>query len=517
MMMAGFYLRLGQGLDPRANARVHALARALLESPPPGVTDVIPGYATLYLEFDPRRTNRRAILRGLARLSDAEPPEGREVRIPVRYDGPDLDEVARWAGLTNDEVIRAHAGRSYRVFAIGFTPGFPFMAEVDARIAKPRRAAPRSRVPAHAVGIAGRQTGVYPLESPGGWNLIGRTLVRIYDPNRDAPFLLAPGDRVRFVPEVGEAPAPPEALALLPETPRRPVLEVLSPGLLDLVLDQGRFMAGRFGLARSGPADAPSAAVANRLVGNPPGAPLLEMSLRGPEMLVLAPAVLAFAGYGLRPLRNGEPVPPWTSFAVFPGDRLSFVPDAGGVRGYLAVAGGFEVGRFWGSASVDLKGMIGAPLVEGVRLGLAREAPVRPGRSFVPYTRGADQNRRIRILPGPQATPEALEALTAATFVVRQADRMGVRLEGPEVPGGEVTSEAVPIGAIQVPPGGEPIVLLVDRGTLGGYAKPALVHPADLPRMAQLRAGDEVRFALTGRRTGVVFDFDQVEKAPFPA
>ncbi len=495
MRLSGFYLTFGEGIDEGANRRVHAQMRALLADPFPGVTDLIPGYANLYVEYDAERTSERAVRAWIRAHPPVGSGEGKRVEVPVVYDGPDLGELADWAGMDPEEVVRLHAGRGYRVFAVGFVPGFAFMAEVDRRIAKPRRPEPRREVPAHSVGIAGRQTGIYPLKSPGGWNLIGRTRVRVFDPHRDRPFLLEPGDRVRFLPEPGPVPAPPEPLELLPEEPERPVLRVLTPGLLDLAVDAGRFLAGRYGLARSGPADPYAAGVANRLVGNPPGAVLLEFNQRGPELLVLAPAVFAFAGFGLEVRKNGSPLPPWRSFSAAPGDVLTFPPGKRGVRGYLAVAGGLALRTFFQSASVDLRGRIGRPLREGDVLGLAAIRAVRPGRSFAP-TYAPGHRVLLRIRPGPQAAPDALAALTEGVFEVTGADRMGVRLAGPAVPGGEVTSEAVPIGAVQVPPSGKPILLLVDRGTLGGYAKPALLSPADLSRAAQLRPGDRVRFVL---------------------
>ncbi len=495
MRLSGFYLRFGEGLDEAANRRAHARLRALLNDLHPAVTDLIPGYASLYVEFDEEKAPEAEVRAWAEGAPEAAGDEGRQVEIPVVYDGPDLAELARWAGLSEEEVVRRHMERTYRVYAIGFTPGFPFMAEVDPKIAKPRRPEPRKRVPAHSVGIAGRQTGVYPQESPGGWNLIGRTRVRLFDPHRERPFFLEPGDRVRFLPEGGPVPPPPEPLELLPEEPSHPVLEVLAPGLLDLPLDAGRFLAGRYGLARSGPADPYAARVANRLLGNPPGAPVLEFNLAGPELLVLKDAIFAFAGFGVRPLKNGEEVPAWTSFFARAGDRLAFLPSGTGMRGYLAVAGGFSLRTFFESASVDLKGRIGRPLKAGDRLGVAAPVARVAGRSFRPRYL-PEREVRLRLRPGPQASAEALAALTADAFEVEDADRMGVRLGGAPVPGGEVTSEGVPLGAVQVPPSGKPILLLVDRGTLGGYQKPALLLSEDLPKAAQLRPGDRVRFVL---------------------
>ncbi len=300
--------------------------------------------------------------------------------------------------------------------------------------------------------------------------------------------------RFRPVRDVREEKQVEAQLELLPEGPRHPLLRVAEPGLLAVVVDRGRFRAGCYGFARSGPVDGAAAARANRLVGNHAGAALLELSVRGGVYEVLRPGVVAFTGGGMRALLGGERMTPDSSFAVRAGDRLSFSPHITGSRGYLAFAGGLESRTFMGSTSVDLRGRIGRPLVAGDVLGVAAPRPVHAGRSFRPYL----GNGALRLLPGPQASPEALAALTRQTFAVGRADRMGVHLLGGAVPGGEVLSEAAPLGSVQVPPGGVPIILLHDRGTLGGYHKPAVVHPADLGRAAQLRPGQRVRFKMAG-------------------
>lgn len=474
---------------------MHALAARLLAKPHPAVSDIIPGYASLYVEFDASRADEQEVRRWVARYREAPAAlgPGRRHEIPVCYDGEDLAEVAARTGLSVEEVVARHSGRPYRVYAVGFTPGYPFLGLLDEALRLPRRESPRARVPAHSVAIAGAQSGIYPLPSPGGWHLLGRALVAVYDPHRKPPFLLEPGDEVRFIPQAGERLPEPEVLELLPAEPRHPLFEVLKPGLFDLVVDRGRLLAGRFGLARGGPLDARSAAVANALVGNAPDAPLLELAFQGPTLRAVAGGVAAFAGYGLTPLRNGEALAPFTSFSFKAGDVLAFAPTPTGSRGYLAVAGGFEAATFFGSASADVRGRIGRPLQQGDVLGVADLKRARAGRAFMPHAK-LRELEMLRLLAGPQYEPEAFEVLLAGTFEVRSADRMGVRLAGPPVPGGDVVSEAVPIGAVQVPGGGAPIILLNDRGTLGGYRKPALVHPADLWRLGQLRPGQAVRF-----------------------
>jgi KipI family sensor histidine kinase inhibitor len=195
-------------IDPLINERVVELGHALRARHMPGVRDIVPGYCALGLHFDPLRTDLAAleraieadggVLEGLATL-----PAARVVEIPVRYGGehgPDLDEVARFAGCTARDVIELHAGTTYRVYMLGFVPGFAYLGRVPSAIAAPRHRVPRERVPAGSVGIAGQQTGVYPIDSPGGWQLIGRTALVMFDPVREPASLLAAGDTVRFIP-----------------------------------------------------------------------------------------------------------------------------------------------------------------------------------------------------------------------------------------------------------------------------------------------------------------------------
>ena len=504
-VIQGFYLSFGEKLDRDTNAALHRLADSLRADPLAGVTDIVPGYTTLYVEYDARRLNETSVRRWAEHPNHVRPSHiradevtGADVRtleLPVRYDGADLGAVAEQTGLTREEVVKRHSRSPYHVYAVGFTPGFPFMAEVDEALRLPRRDTPRAQVDAHSVAMTGRQTGIYPLPSPGGWHLLGTALSTVYDPHRAEPFLLRAGDRVSFTPAQGETPPPPERLELLPPEPHTLLFRVHEPGLLDLPVDQGRFLAGHFGLSRSGPVDAPLAGLANRLLSNPPDAPLLELTLTGPVLEVLSASAIAVTGWSLKPTLNGEAQTPFSSFAVAKGDVLTFAPTATGCRSYLAVAGGLESRRFWGSASADLKGSIGRPLRAGDVLGRAHAPDPRPGRSFVPY-RQPREVETLRLEPGPQANHDALAGLTERPFTVASADRVGIRLEGTPVPGGDVLSEATPLGAVQVTSGGTPILLLHDRGSIGGYAKPAQLHPADLARAAQLRPGGRVRFVL---------------------
>ena len=193
-------------IDPAISGRAVAFAREARHLDP-AIRDVVVGYCSVTVYFDPLRVDGddlEAQLRRLATdLPDVGEAAGAEIDVDVCYGGafgPDLTDVAARAGLSEAEVIAIHAGRTYRVYVVGFIPGFPYMASVDERLALPRRATPRLRVPAGSVAIAAGQTGIYPRETPGGWHLIGRTRVKPYDRARAQSFLFKPGDRVRFHP-----------------------------------------------------------------------------------------------------------------------------------------------------------------------------------------------------------------------------------------------------------------------------------------------------------------------------
>ena len=193
-------------IDPAVNARAIACAAAVQAARLTGVRDVVPTYRSVAVYFDPLRTDLEALRLCIEREAGqptSEVPASRTIRIPVCYGGdlgPDLADVSVFAGLAEADVVRAHCGATYRVFMLGFVPGFAYLGVVEERIAMPRHATPRVRVPPGSVGIAGVQTGVYPAETPGGWQLIGRTPVRPFDPSRAEPFLMQAGDAVQFYP-----------------------------------------------------------------------------------------------------------------------------------------------------------------------------------------------------------------------------------------------------------------------------------------------------------------------------
>jgi biotin-dependent carboxylase-like uncharacterized protein len=275
------------------------------------------------------------------------------------------------------------------------------------------------------------------------------------------------------------------------------MLEVLAPGALTSVQDAvGRHEWRHLGVPAGGAADPWSARLANRLVGNPDAAPLLEITHHGPVLRADAPMLVALTGR-LDASIDGLPWPSGTSRSVRPGSTIR-VGDGLDARGYLAIAGGIVVESVLGSAATDLRsgfgGFEGRALRAGDRLQVGVAGAAIPTRWM-----GQEPSGRVRIVAGPHADRLEPTALTEPTWRVSpQSDRTGVRLEGPTLPAheGEIASIGLPAGAIQLPPGGQPIIALVDRPVTGGYPVPAVVIGADLGRVGRLRPGDELRFAL---------------------
>ena len=201
----GALVVLGSQISEATGARVAALEQAVRRAHIAGITESVPAFASLLVRYDPLRTDYDSVSAALRFLSGDISSEGaqagRTVDVPVCYGGAygeDLPAVAHHAGLSEEEVIRLHSGHTYRIYMLGFLPGFPYLGGLDERLFTPRLPTPRTRIPAGSVGIGGQQTGIYPMESPGGWQLIGRTPLCLFAPGRKLPY--ASGDSIRFVP-----------------------------------------------------------------------------------------------------------------------------------------------------------------------------------------------------------------------------------------------------------------------------------------------------------------------------
>jgi KipI family sensor histidine kinase inhibitor len=499
-------IRFGDRIDADLARDIARLATTLSM---PGVVELIPSYTTLLIEFDPSLVNQDEIIAQAEKIwlsrSNSAPGDRRTIEIPVVYGGahgPDLGLVSRRSGLPPAETIRRHSEAEYVVGAVGFSPGFGYLIGLPPELATPRLKTPRLRVPVGSVAIGGAQTAVYPVETAGGWNLIGRTTMAMFDPGRDDPFLLRSGDLVRFRPvESGRFLRPIHT----PVTRQRiGGIEVLKPGLLTSVQDLGRRGFGAFGLSPNGTADTTSLILGNRLVGNPDNAAGLEITLVGPTIRFRQGVKFAMTGEGPAARLNGRPIERNRTIAAYLGDELTFDPidPASGARGYLCFAGGIDVPVVMGSRSTDLVAGIGGLAGRALRSGDV--IPVGEAKGLVstlalpPLPR---DRKVLRITPGPQRhmfDDATWRRLTEREFTVtNDANRVGIRMQGPSLhprDRSDIVSEGVVTGSIQVPGSGQPIVLLPGRATIGGYPKIATVIESDLDLLGQLRPGDAIRF-----------------------
>jgi KipI family sensor histidine kinase inhibitor len=524
------------------------LAAAISSAALPGVVDVVPGAATVLVVTEPGRWDLAVLARRLRALPlpDEAAASGAEVEIPVRYDGADLAALADLTGLTAAEVTERHQAARYRVGWMGFSPGFGYLTGLDPVLAAvPRLGTPRASVPAGSVAIGGGLAAVYPAPSPGGWWLLGRTTARMWDPRRQPPALLAPGTPVRFravpprdsptVSSPAPDPAAPDPAA--PGGARTGPVEVLRTGPLATIQDLGRPGYAHLGVPHAGAADPDSLKRANRLVGNSDGTAGLEVTLGRLQLRFHAAAVVAVTGAQVAvsltaAAANPAEAPFGRAVDVPAGTVLRLAAPADGLRSYLSIRGGIDVPPELGSRSADLLSGLGPrPLRPGDRLpvGAIGPAPRRSPASLAGRVAPAssdpaappaspargdpargDPGRSdpggpvlLRIWTGPRDDwfePAALLALTAANYqVTPTSNRTGLRLSGAPLvraQAGELPTEGMVTGALQVPPDGQPILLLADHQTTGGYPVIAVVHSADLGRAAQLRPGRLVRFRL---------------------
>ncbi len=520
-------------------AKVRALAANLTADRLPGVTDIVPAYASVGVFYTPEEILTRqgelpwrVVGEWIERHLEGKAPKaswavrgGRSHVVPVCYggeSGPDLEAVAKATKLSAAEVVKLHAGATYQVAAVGFTPGFPYLWGMPEKLAVERRGTPRVRVPAGSVGIGGGQTGIYPRETPGGWHVIGRTTLDLFNPLRTAaPALFAAGDTVKFkAVEKLEAPVGAKASGRTGSAPaRRGVgMEVIKPGTLTTVQDLGRTGLGAQGVGRGGALDPWAAVVANLAVGNAPEAPVLECTYVGPVLRFTAATVIAVSGAEVNAVRGGRPI------LVKAGETVDFSAFARGARLYIAVAGGVRAEKVLGGAGTlvgaGFGGFEGRALREGDRIACGGRAdgrtPAGETWHLAPpvLPRAKRETVEVRLVPGPDwarifkrmGPGGAVRAVEARRFQLSsKSDRMGLRLTGEQpflVPGGgETWSRPVVPGTVQLPPDGMPIVLMGEGQTIGGYAQLGQVASLDLAKLAQARPGAEIVFRVTDLTT----------------
>ncbi len=503
---------------------------------PEGIEETVVGMASVVVHLDPAVAGPERVGQWLVDVVDTEErlldpgPEAtvpaRHLDIPVRFDGPDLEVVGHAVGGTASDVVELMTGVELHVAFVGFAPGFPYLTGLPPELAAiPRRRTPRVAVPAGSVAIGGGFASVYPRATPGGWSLLGHTSIELFDPDRPPYAVLRTGDTVRFT-DIGSAgtdtePTRPDIAHTRPPVdedrypdrpgPRPPMpagtgryVEIVDPGLLSLVEDGGRRRVAAMGIPPAGPADPDAMRLANRLVGNPDDAAVIEVATVGPTLRFTGDAHLAVvmpSPEGQEVRIDGRLMGPGSVSPVLDGQVVTVGRVHGGLRAYVAVSGGFETRPVVGSRSTDLLSGLGpGPLVAGDRLDLGR--PTRPRGQLLPPLDPPARCRPlvIRALEGPHRLPSGAPDLFASGpwTVGPASNRIGVRLSAGPPPARpldlRVPSTAMVTGAVQLPPDGNPIILLPDHATVGGYPVVACVIGTDLPVVGQLQPGDTLEF-----------------------
>ncbi|THF65846.1 5-oxoprolinase/urea amidolyase family protein [Pseudothauera nasutitermitis] len=518
-----------------------ALFDTLRDDPVPGVLEAVPAARTILLEFQPHAVSARQLAAALwqrrARVADllrggGLDAAGRLIELPVRYDGQDLEALAEHLGISAAQLIELHTGHEYHAAFAGFAPGFVYLAGNPFGAPVPRLNTPRTRVPASSVAVAGDFGAVYPQDSPGGWQLLGTTPCSMWDMRRAPPALLQPGLRVRFVDmaraarsihipgEVQDAPATGATGEVPTAADDGTRLKVQSAGVQTLVQDLGRRGQTGMGVSASGALDRCALRAANRLVGNPGDAAVLENALGHLRLhCEQGAAVVAVTGADI-PVQvltaSGRRIVAGTHrpLALDAGDTLDIGAPSAGVRCYVAVRGGLDVAPVLGSRATDTLAAVGPPplrlgdvLNVGTLFGPGELHAVQPGEDMA--TRRAlpraGEALVLDVVLGPRTDwfpPETLAVLQEQEWTVTpQSNRVGIRLAGERpllrtetLHAAELPSEGTVRGALQVPASGQPVLFLADHPLTGGYPVIGAVAGHHLDLCAQIPVGARLRF-----------------------
>ncbi len=508
------------GVEDPPSAR--SLARALLAARMDGLAEVVGGLATVMVAFDDdgdELDSRLPVLTRLVEDAIASPADvsdgGGVVVLSCAFDGPDLAEVADMVGCTAEGVVELVTSQTLTVAMVGFSPGFAYLTGLPEQLRHiPRRLRPRPAVNAGSVALANGYAAVYPTASPGGWQLIGQTHEPLFTPSKSPYARLAAGDRVRFERATGRSgggSSPVLTPHLVPPTltspvrNARPIFVVEDSGFRTVLQDGGRRHMAALGVPAAGPADPYSFRLANRLVGNAAEAVALEATARGPTLRCLDATFVAAVGASPDLRLQGQPVAAGRVVPVGAGQRLALGPIRDGIRSYVAVAGGLVGPELLGSCATDQLCALGpGPITSGQRLYGGGVTPplgdhLRDGTSS---GWAGGEPVVLRVVPGPHAEAFASGAFaslgTMGFTVADESNRVGLRLrrdpQGPAVvwaPGTfvELDSQGMVHGAVQLPPDGDPVILLSDHATLGGYPVVAVVASVDHGRLGQCAPG----------------------------
>jgi KipI family sensor histidine kinase inhibitor len=508
--------QFGNVLSEEVYQIISRLNFALSVQPFDGFIESVPAYTTLTVFYNPLIASEyhlsgydyicSYVSNLLNTLSNSEVQKEDIIEIPICFDAEfaiDLPFIAQEKGLTEKEVVDIFLSRTYKTYMMGFLPGFAYMGEVHPSIAIGRKATPRSLVEEGSVGIAGMQTGIYPINSPGGWQIVGRTPLNIFDINRKDAILFKSGDRIQFYAISKEEyfkikqPIFKESEAIL-----SPDVVLLKGGVYTTIQDSGRKGYRAFGVPVGGAMDVLSHYEANAIVGNDMHDATLENTMGGLILVFKTKTYFAVSGSG-KAFLNGTEIEYNFPHKVKEEDVLEVKYNGVGFRTYIAVKGGFVSKKIMESRSAIPKIGFGELLTKNHYLKIGKPNN-KPFKSFP--KREINTTKSIRIFTGNEAdwlTDNSKQSLLSTSFrISNKSDRMGYHLESEPLELKEkieMLSTAVCPGTVQLTPNGQLIVLMNDCQTTGGYPRVGQVAEVDLSVLAQMKSGDVFNFELISR------------------
>lgn len=508
--------QFGTSLSEEVYQIIFRLNHAIQEKSFEGFIETVPAYTTLTVFYNPLLLSGNQdsiydyicdyILKALKTLPKTDIQNKEIIEVPVCFDEEfaiDLPYVAQEKGISETEVIDIFLSRVYRVFMMGFLPGFAYMGEVPPSIASGRKATPRSLVKAGSVGIAGQQTGIYPIDSPGGWQIVGRTPLAVFNINRKNSILLKSGNEIKFYKinkeEYFKIKQP---IIKEPESILCPDIILIKGGVYTTIQDLGRAGYRAFGVPTGGAMDILSHHEANAIVGNDMHDATLECTMGGLVLVFKVNTNFALSGSG-KAFLNGTEIEYNFPHKVKEEDVLEIKYNGVGLRTYIAVKGGFIGEKIMESRSAIPRIGFGEVLTKNrpLQIGKPNNRPLKslPKREINPA-------KSIRIFEGNEVdwlTEKSKKSLLSTSFrISNRSDRMGYHLESEPLELKEkieMLSTAVCPGTVQLTPNGQLIILMNDCQTTGGYPRVGQVAAIDLPVLAQMKPGDVFNFELISR------------------
>ena len=537
---------------------IHGLSKQLFANKPIWAAEIVSGLTSLVIELDyqdqvPKQVREQAIKElekinaQLQKQKIRKTAISKVHQIQVCYHpelGLDLIEIAKACGLTVEETIQLHKKNVYTADILGFMPGFAYFSGLNPSLRLPRLSSPRPSVPKGSVAIADLQTAIYPRSTPGGWNLIGRSPNVLFDVHHKPPGLFMPGDQMH-IQEIGldqfhQLDAANQTTEIIlpfsAQKKNQASIEIKQSGTFTTIQDQPRLGLSHWGVGPGGASDLHSLELANTMIGNELHAAALEITATGPGLFFSEDTCVAWVGATCSGIMNGEYIPGNRPVWIAKGSTLQFSPLNPGLRCVLAIGGGIDLPTILGSKGSHISADIGPNRLQKGDI-LFLENPRAPLNH--PYLRDLYQSKSlpsfpkwqvrspylpsqavtpIYCLPGPHlpllASKDRELFWSTIWKVSNQSNRMGIRLESdfqikkilPNIP-----SQAITFGTVQFPPSQEPIVMLSEHQTTGGYPRLAEVIKADRAKLAQVKPGNKIQLVAIDIEKADHFNLESIQ------